>query len=328
MHLVFECENCGANLKVRKAAAAREILCPKCGRKTATPAAKTGETTKEPNASGMKKSPAAPSSPKPSASPPQAEGASPEALRAAERRIRALEEELSGEQTLRSRIEQLEAALEKERQATAEAETAAQKAGASEEGRADEVARRAEAEKEKLVERHREELAAMRREIEFLKAHPPAGPREKAPPAAPGPAKAPPSEPEDEVNPDTLIEPLLKQRFGVNLRNAILAHAAILLVASLGFIRGCMGGAEEPEPAVSEAPSPAEAPEETAPAPEVPAATSEEPAPTPREHSSDRPDPRAPAGESARPPTDLERRMEALPEPGEVPEPTALDLDL
>ncbi len=115
-------------------------------------------------------------------------------------------------------------------------------------------------------------------------------------------------------DPDRLIADLQGSTLRRGLRISLVAHAVLLVFTSLGFVYwGIRGG--RPQPQVDDAAEAPAAPErmepEAPPPPADPAVETEE----------------SPSAED-RPLTEIERRIEALPEPGEVPTPSEITLDL
>jgi DNA-directed RNA polymerase subunit RPC12/RpoP len=318
----FECGNCGATLKVRAGFAGRSVQCPKCAKKTLVPAPGVESAPAAPAPAVRQSAPApAPEPPGPEPVPaakptePQVSAAAPAPQSAAAAdtstftaRIEQLEKDLAAATERAGAAEkslQEELAAAKQRAEEAEQKAAAAATAASEAKTA--AGLDAEALQEETRVRFEAELRAARATITELQGKLSAAYQERVlgaePVAAPSPAAA---DDADIVDADALLADMSALKFGKYLRAAILLHAAVVLVTSIGyFIR-----LARPEPPPEEE-APAEAPAEST---AVPGVVESEPVP-------------APEPSTERPKTELEKQVESLPVPGEKPPSSAVTLE-
>ncbi len=352
--LQFQCGRCDARLTVKNMLAGRKINCPKCHKKIQVPSTDNGiakvpedlaavsrqETRKntpatEASATFIGSKAQTPEAPAASASSPAEEKPAPppssaptEDVSAARTRIEEQERQLAKRQ---AEVERLEGELESERKTQAE-ETASlrteikniteslQAVRAEADRREKQAPAPAPGNDEALEDARRRiaelerQLAATRRQAQAAAAANRHGDQSAAIPEE--------DEGEEGPDPDLLIAHLQKSTLRRGLRMSLLAHVAVLMLTSLGFLYWTIRG-ERPESETSadgETPAAVQAvePEEQAEAGDR--APDTRPAPPVETEA-------PPDTVTERPRSSIEEEIESLPEPDEEPEPSDVTLD-
>jgi len=315
--IAFNCEKCGAGLKVKDGVAGHTVLCPKCGKKTQVP---RGSDAEDGAPAGVRAEgpaaepgPAAPTRPaeQPTPKPPVEPASAASALRDDAEAQRREAEVRDLTERVRSMQEERDAARDAAREAAAKADAA--KSAAGEAGRA----RETEIEKT-AVGRYEADLAAKEQRIAELEKQLSERPmRAPAVVPVPLPRRAPragvaASGASEAVNPDALIADISKSCFGKHLRTAILIHVVIIVLTSVAYLMRVVTRKD----ADAEVPAPVETAAAVAPV-EMPAV--EETGEVAETESK----PQAPPREK----TDLEKNIESVPEAGALPGETSISLD-
>ncbi len=355
--LEFECERCGATLKVRPMLAGRSVQCPKCRKKTAVPDPNAAPAPEQPAAADTANippptapavstapppaAPAVPTAPPPAPAaappkpppepappppvrkpqPPAAEPAPPPAVHShptpAPAPVRAPAEPDNAETIKEFKSLQAEVMLLK--RCLSEAEAAAETAR----GETDALRRKAEQPAVSPADgRLQAELEAARNRIRELDGRLETTREQlKLAREAIAAGHALPSEAVDfgaDEEADAMLGDLRTVKFGKIVRTAVIAHVIVILATSLGYIYGRIQARQPARPDPAADPM-AVAPQAATAAPDQDVSPFDDEPDAPKPAPAPAPAPRD-TRPADRPLSDIERRIQELPAPDERPE--------
>lgn len=302
--IAFECERCGAGLKVRKMLAGRTIQCPKCGRKTAVPGPDT--TPETPGTVESSETPGTAESPdSPVAVTPVTVDAAAHDRRNALllQQVQILESQLADAAQTARAAQQESAGLREALNGCKESVSATSHDAVD--GR---LASELEATRRRM-EAQEQRIGTLQEQLSQAQAAIASG------------SALPPSAVtfDDHAEAESLLAGMRSVSFPKILRTAVLIHAVIVLGTSIGYFYN-MWRNRQPEPVQTEAEATAEPAVDALPAGNADASIEPPPSAAPAS-------PAVPAVAPSRPKSEIERRIESLPEPGERPTASSVDLN-